>query len=98
MVRAYWGPWKIPGVLGIANNAFACIYLLFVFFFSFWPTYKEVTPATMNWSILVTGAVALLSTVYYLVWAKKTYHGPVVEIVPEGVESAQGSHGSGSKL
>ncbi|KAJ4407878.1 hypothetical protein N0V91_003543 [Didymella pomorum] len=80
MVRAIWGPWKIPGALGIANNAFACVYLAFVFFFSFWPTFKEVTVATMNWSILVTGGIALLSAVYYLVWARKTYHGPVVEI------------------
>lgn len=80
MVRAIWGPWKIPGALGIANNAFACAYLAFVFFFSFWPSFKEVTVATMNWSILVTGGIALLSTVYYLVWARKTYHGPVVEV------------------
>ncbi|KAF2133080.1 amino acid transporter [Dothidotthia symphoricarpi CBS 119687] len=80
MIRAMWGPWKVPGVLGIANNAFACIYLLFVFFFSFWPSYKEVTPATMNWSILVTGIIAIFSTVYYLVWARKSYHGPVIDI------------------
>jgi hypothetical protein len=53
-----------------------------VFFFSFWPSFKEVTAATMNWSILVTGAIALLSTVYYLVWARKTYNGPVIEISP----------------
>lgn len=80
MVRAIWGPWRLPGAFGIANNVFACMYLIFVFFFSFWPTYKEVTPATMNWSILVTGVIATLSTVYYFVWARKTYHGPVVEV------------------
>jgi choline transport protein len=80
MMRTVWGPWKIPGVMGIANNAFACTYLTFVFFFSFWPTFKDVTVATMNWSILVTGGIALLSAVYYVVWARKTYHGPVVEI------------------
>jgi hypothetical protein len=34
----------------------------------------------MNWAILVTGAIAVLSAVYYAVWARKTYHGPVVEI------------------
>jgi len=81
MVRAIWGPWRIPGVFGIANNAFACAYLAFVFFFSFWPSFKDVTPATMNWSILVTGTIALLSAMYYLVWARKTYHGPVVEVI-----------------
>jgi choline transport protein len=88
MVRVYWGPWRIPGILGIANNAFACIYLLFVFFFSFWPSYAEVTPATMNWSILVTGAIAVFSAVYYLVWARKNYHGPVVETSAQYVQEA----------
>jgi choline transport protein len=86
MVRATWGPWRIRGALGIANNAFACVYLLFVFFFSFWPSYADVTPDNMNWSILVTGAIALLSAVYYLVWARKTYHGPVVEVEPQYVQ------------
>ncbi|PVI00908.1 amino acid transporter [Periconia macrospinosa] len=75
-----WGPWRAPGVFGIANNIFACLWLIFVLFFSFWPTYAAVTPQTMNWSILVTGAAAIFSTVYYLVWARKVYTGPVVEI------------------
>jgi hypothetical protein len=22
-----WGPWKVPGVLGVANNLFACVNL-----------------------------------------------------------------------
>lgn len=80
MVRAAWGPWRIRGVLGIANNTFACIYLAFVFFFSFWPSNAHVVPQNMNWSILVTGSVAIFSAVYYLLVAKKTYHGPVVDI------------------
>jgi len=86
MVRAVWGPWKIPGALGIANNVFACAYLTFVFFFSFWPSFAEVTPANMNWAILVTGTIAVLSAVYYLVWARKTYHGPVVETSGYGAQ------------
>lgn len=77
-----WGPWRILGVFGILNNAFACCYLTFVLFFSFWPSYKDVTAKTMNWSILVTGFVAVFSTAYYLVWAKKTFKGPVVETDP----------------
>jgi choline transport protein len=79
-IYAIWGPWKVPGIFGVANNAFACAYLLFVFFFSFWPTYKKVEPATMNWSILVTGTIAGVSALYYVVAARKTYQGPVVEI------------------
>ena len=79
-IKAIWGPWRIPGVLGIANNAFACVYLTYVLFFSFWPSFADVTPLNMNWSILVTGVITLVSAVYYLVWARKTYHGPIVDI------------------
>jgi choline transport protein len=82
-----WGPWRIKGVLGIANNAFACAYLAFVLFFSFWPTFAKVTPQNMNWSILVTGVLAIFSTVYYLVWGKKTYKGPIVEVEPRYLET-----------
>lgn len=76
-----WGPWRVPGAWGIANNAFACVYLVIVWFFSFWPpTSTSITLATMNWSVLVTGAVMVLSIVYYLTWAKKEYEGSVVEM------------------
>jgi choline transport protein len=95
MVRVFWGPWRVPGVLGIANNVFACAYLAFVFFFSFWPSFAAVTPANMNWAILVTGATALLSAIYYFVWARKTYHGPVVET---GTHNTQLSGTISSKL
>lgn len=81
-----WGPWRIPGALGIANNAFACLYLAFILFFSFWPSYAEVTPKTMNWSILVTGFVAVFSTLYYILWAKRTYKGPIIEVEPRFVQ------------
>jgi len=80
MVHAVWGPWRLPGAIGIANNVFACAYLSFVVFFSLWPSFAEVTPANMNWAILVTGTIAVISAVYYAVWARNTYHGPVVEI------------------
>ncbi|RMZ66778.1 amino acid polyamine transporter I [Pyrenophora seminiperda CCB06] len=92
MVRVTWGPWRIPGALGIANNTFACTYLSFVFFFSFWPSFAEVTPANMNWAILVFGFVAIVSAIYYAVWARNTYHGPVVDVeAEERVRRAQAS-------
>ncbi|CAN9446426.1 unnamed protein product [Alternaria alternata] len=80
MARTVWGPWRLPGAIGIANNVFACAYLSFVFFFSFWPSFAAVTPANMNWAVLVTGAIAGISAIYYAVWARKTYHGPIIEI------------------
>ncbi|KAF3038701.1 hypothetical protein E8E12_008855 [Didymella heteroderae] len=38
-----WGPWKVPGAFGVANNLFACSYLIVLWFFSFWPGSVEVT-------------------------------------------------------
>ncbi|KAL1601679.1 hypothetical protein SLS60_006594 [Paraconiothyrium brasiliense] len=87
--KIVWGPWKIPGAMGIANNVFACAYLSFVLFFSFWPSFAEVSPANMNWSILVTGFIAIFSALYYLIWAKKTYHGPIVEVEPRYVHDVR---------
>lgn len=60
-----WGPWRMPGVLGIICNSFACVFMVIITFFSFWPQGLDPTPATMNWSCLVTGAVAMLSATYY---------------------------------
>ncbi|KAL2057521.1 hypothetical protein ABVK25_001905 [Lepraria finkii] len=74
-----WGPWRIPGILGIANNAYACVYILFVLFWSFWPPSTPPTPSTMNYSVLMTGAVILFSIVYYHVWGKHQYMGPLIE-------------------
>ena len=75
-----WGPWHLAGSLGILNNIVACVYLIIMSFFSYWPVALPVTPANMNYTSLVTGSVALFSIIYYLIWARKIYHGPVVEV------------------
>ena len=75
-----WGPWHIPEPYGSINNGFACVYLTFMIFWGFWPPAEAVTPATMNFSVLVFGAVILLSTLWYLLRARKYYKGPVVEL------------------
>ena len=75
-----WGPWRLKGNLGVINNIVACVYLILIAFFSFWPAMIPVTPATMNYSSLVLGTVALESMTYYFIWARKTYNGPIVEV------------------
>lgn len=77
-----WGPWRLKGALGVANNAVAICYLLLIIFFSFWPTQVNPTPEMMNWAVVVTGGVASFSVLYYIVYAKKSYTGPIVEIDP----------------
>lgn len=75
-----WGPWRLPGLFGTANNILCCSFLLFVLFFSFWPASREVTPQNMNWAVLVTVVVVAWSIVYYFAWARKTYSGPIIEV------------------
>ncbi|KAI1363248.1 putative GABA permease [Xylaria arbuscula] len=74
-----WGPWRVHGALGIANNAFSCAYLFYIFIFSFWPPARDVTPQNFNWAVLGFGTVVSFSMLYYVAWARKTYTGPVIE-------------------
>ncbi|KAI2602617.1 amino acid transporter [Hypoxylon sp. NC1633] len=75
-----WGPSKIPEPLGTIINAFGCAFLLVMLFFSFWPTAINPTASTMNMSSLMVGATLIFSIIYYLVWARKVYTGPVIEV------------------
>lgn len=77
--RLVWGPWRIRGIWGTINNAFACVYIIFVIFWSFWPPATPVKPETMNYSVLMTGAVIIFSIGYYHVWGKTQYLGPLVD-------------------
>lgn len=80
-----WGPWRMKGALGVANNAVAICYLLLIIFFSFWPTQMNPTVGQMNWAVVVTGSVALFSVIYYAMYARKSYTGPIVEVDPHGL-------------
>jgi len=40
------------------------------------PTFRAVTPATMNYASVVLAAVVVISTIWYFVWGKKNYEGP----------------------
>ena len=87
-----WGPFHLPGIFGIAVNSFAIIFGLIIFFFSFWPVATPVDAAHMNFSVLMTGFVVLFAIVYYVVWARKSYKGPIVEVTPYSVTEHGASH------
>lgn len=74
-----WGPWRIPGLLGTINNAYACTYMIFVIFWSVWPPTAKVKADTMNYSVVVTGGVMVFSVVWYYARGKRDYHGPIVD-------------------
>lgn len=78
--RIYWGPWKVPEPFGTINNAFACIYVSFTLFWSFWPQDTPTTTRNGNWSPLTFGSISVFSTVYYMVRARHYFKGPVKEV------------------
>lgn len=82
--RLVWGPWHIPGLLGTINNAYACTYMIFVIFWSVWPPATPVSASTMNYSVVVTGGVMILSGIWYFVRGRREYKGPLVDkdVVP----------------
>ena len=75
-----WGPWRVPGKFGIINNIFTVCYLVVIWFFSFWPPELPVEASTMNYGSLMLGATMIFSVVYYFIWARRVYKGPVVEL------------------
>ena len=71
-----WGPFRVRGILGVIVNTLAVLYLLIMIFFSFWPPATPTTPATMNFSVLVMGAVMIFSILYYVFMARNVFRGP----------------------
>ncbi|MCJ1283182.1 hypothetical protein MMC26_002509 [Xylographa opegraphella] len=78
--RLTWGPWRVPGLYGIIINGFACAYLTTAFFFTFWPDTRAPSAKEMNYSSVMLGGAILFSVVYYLVWGRSDYSGPIVEL------------------
>lgn len=75
-----WGPWRVPGILGILINGFGIVYMLIIFFFSMWPPGNHPTASAMNYSSLMLGGTMLFSVIYYVLRAKNVYTGPVIEV------------------
>ena len=78
-----WGPWRIQGFVGSANNVITIVFLLILWFFTFWPGEMPrytATDASMNWSSAVLVGFLGCTTALYFLWANKYYVGPWVEV------------------
>lgn len=73
-----WGPWAL-GRWGVACNFSALVWTLIVFFFSFWSTLVPVDKTSMNYSSLLWGGTTVFGVVFYIVYGKRTWVGPVIE-------------------
>ncbi|KAI8931135.1 hypothetical protein NX059_011489 [Plenodomus lindquistii] len=65
------------GKAGVWVNGIAIVWLVFAFVFSFFPTFPHPAPDVMNWGILIYGIVVTFALVYYYLYGRKFYAGPV---------------------
>jgi choline transport protein len=72
------GPWTL-GRAGLPVNIIAVCFLLISVFFSFWPPATPVTVVTMNWSCAVFGGVVIIGLIWYGIYGRKGYNGPIIE-------------------
>jgi hypothetical protein len=75
-------PWSL-GRWGLPINTCGFAYGLWLLAFSAMPGEYPVTATDFNWAPVMFGGVIILSLAYYLAWARKIYHGPVVHVAQE---------------
>ena len=74
-----WGPFRM-GRFGTPVTLFSIAYSTQGMFFSFWPPGSNVTPETMNWSVVVFAGIIVISLIFWQIHGRKIYKGPIVEI------------------
>ncbi|PSN69698.1 amino acid transporter [Corynespora cassiicola Philippines] len=65
------------GKLGMVVNIIALCFLSVAFTFIFFPVTPNPSPESMNWSCLMFGFILTFSMIYYHIWGKHNYVGPV---------------------
>ncbi|ERF70773.1 hypothetical protein EPUS_08331 [Endocarpon pusillum Z07020] len=75
----HYGPFRL-GRLGVPIIILSILYSVIGFFFSFWPPSPRPTAVTMNWSVAVFGGTTIFSLVFWLIYGRKVYTGPLIEI------------------
>ena len=73
-----YGPFAL-GRFGLVTNIASIIYTVIGIFFSFFPASSTVTPATMNWSVVMFGGALTFSLIFWFAHGRKVYRGPIME-------------------
>lgn len=68
------------GKAGIYVNAIAMVYIVWGFFWSFWPNGFKPNAQTFNWAVVLFVGVMGIACLEYLVHARRYYEGPVVKV------------------
>ncbi|MCJ1405363.1 hypothetical protein MMC11_008590 [Xylographa trunciseda] len=68
------------GRFGIYINTVALMFLVVIWIFTFFPITTNVNSTTMNWNVLMYFGVMIFAAVYYMIWGRHVYVGPVALI------------------
>jgi choline transport protein len=74
------GWFKLGKMTGRVLNVVAILWLLLAMVFSTFPSYEPVTAQNMNYSIVVMGGWLFIGIVYFAVWGRKAYSGPLLAV------------------
>lgn len=75
-----WGPWTL-GRWGLPINVLAMVYSIVLIVFMVFPPYQPVNTENMNYSSLIFGVAMLASLILWFVYGRRTYCGPVKEVI-----------------
>lgn len=76
-------------------NFWACAWTLFVSIIFVLPTARPVVANEMNYASAFLGLIALFAGLFWLMWGKKRYVGPVIEAMRGDADSGTGSGSEG---
>lgn len=65
------------GRYGLAVNIIAMVFVVIFLLLAFFPEYQNPTVETMNWNIVIYSGVTLFSLIYYFLYGRHVYAGPV---------------------
>ncbi|KAK3716633.1 hypothetical protein LTR37_006263 [Vermiconidia calcicola] len=70
-------PWSL-GKYGLPINVISICFVTPLLFFAFWPVSANPDATGLNWSPVMFVSILVVALVYYVVWARHVYTGPVV--------------------
>ena len=77
-----FGPWSLEK-WGLWVNFAAICYLVIIITFMVFPPYQPVTADNLNYAGPIFGLSLVVSFVFWFVYGRKLYHGPVQEVIEE---------------
>lgn len=75
--------WSLGDPFGWFCNIVGLVYVIIAFIFAFFPVYNHPNVMQMNWASAVYGGVAIVATVYYLLYARYIYVPPVSRLAKD---------------